>query len=141
MVNERLIVTYSAQGQPYYPEDTWDCECEIKNKSDMYKFIIYIHKRDSRSFNDYPLGGWCSNGGFKFEIEKSTKIDGEVFICPQRITVNKPEFFDDAYKQYKELCNRMKTTLPNLRLANENKIQQQNELSQYELLKHKFKNK
>lgn len=135
---EKLIATYSAKGHPQYSEDTWDWEREINNENELYQFMIDIHKRDARNFNDYPLVGGCGKNGFTFEIEKSVEVDGEIFINPNRIVSDKPEYFDSTYKKYDELYNRMKTTLPNLRKANQKRVKEQNERCQYEALKSKF---
>ncbi len=132
------IAIYSAVGHRDYPEDTWEEECSIANEDELYQFMVDIHKRDARNFNDYPLNGGCSKNGFVFQIEKSILFEGETYYNNNRETVDKPMYFDATYSRYDKLFKRMQATLPNLRKAQAKRQKEAEERKLYEKLKSKF---
>jgi hypothetical protein len=136
-MKEKLIAEYSNVGHPQYPEDTWDWEREISNVNDLFQFMKDIHRTDAYHFNDFPLIGGCSMGGFKFVIEKSIILDGETFVG-NRKQVEQPTYFNEAKEMYEKFYKRLHTTLPNLRKAKAIRDKKNYELSQLEYLKSKY---
>jgi hypothetical protein len=136
----KLFANYSQTGHQQYPEDTWDLEREISSVNDLFQFMKDIHRLDARHFNNYPLNGGCSKNGFSFFTIKSILVDGEEFNG-NRVIVETPTYFDDAYKMYNAFYLRMKSTLPKLRKAYELKAKKYSEIQQLNYLKSKYENK
>ena len=137
-IKSRFIAENSQIGPPEYPEDTWTSEREIKNVDELFQYMKDLHKRDAHSFTNYPLNGSCGMNCFSFSVEKWIEVEGERYINPKKEKVDKPEYFDEASKMYKELCNRMKSTLPNLRKARDKKKKENQEREKLAELQTKY---
>ena len=137
-IKQKLIAEYSQVGHWQYPEDTWKSERAINNVDELFQYMKDLHKRDAYSFNNFPLNGSCRMDCFSFSVEKWIEANGERFINPTRERVYKPEYFDDAAKMYKSFCDRMRTTLPNLRKARDKKQKEKQERAKLAELQSKY---
>lgn len=137
-IKQKLIAEYSQKGHYMYPEQTWDDERTIENVDDLFQYMKDIHKRDAYSFNDFPFNGSCGMNCFSFSIEKWIEVKGERYINPKREKVDKPEYFEKSEKMYKAFCDRMKTTLPNLRKARDKKQKEKQERAKLAELQTKY---
>lgn len=119
-VKTTLIAMYSQVGHPSYPEDTWKSERAVSTTEELFEFMKDLYRRDAQHYNDFPMNGNISMNRFSFVVEKSVEIDGELYICKDRINVNNPVFFEDtkgAKTMFKKFISRVNRTLPVLRLA------------------------
>ena len=137
-IKQKFIAKYSQTGHPQYPEDTWNSERAINNVDELFQYMKDLHKRDAYSFNDFPLNGSCGMNCFSFSVEKWIEVKGERYINPKREKVDKPEYFDEAAKMYKAFCDRMKTTLPNLRKARDRRQKEKREIAKLAELQAKY---
>lgn len=137
-IKEKYIAEYSQTGHPQYPEDTWAFERAINNVDELFQYMKDLHKKDAYSFNNFPLNGSCGMNCFSFSVEKWVEVKGERYINPKREKAEKPEYFDEAAKMYKAFCDRMRTTLPNLRKARDRKEKEKRERAMLAELQGKY---
>jgi len=140
-VKKTLIAKYSQVGHPQYPEDTWESERAISTTEELFEYMKDLYRQDARHFSDFPMNGNISMNRFSFVVEKSVEIDGELYICKDRIHVNNPDFFEateGAKKMFKEFIERVKRTLPVLRLAENKKETEIREKAKLAELKEKW---
>jgi hypothetical protein len=135
---ERIIVNYSQDGHYMYQEDTWDDSSEIRNEKDLLEACKGWHKMSASKFNNYPYGGLFSFNNLAFE-KQNIIIDetGEIFYGKLQ-ECDKPDYFEKVKTEFNEWLNNIKTRLPKLREARDNRIKEEIERKKFEELSKKF---
>lgn len=136
-VQTRIKVIYSQEGHYMYPEDSWEDSAIISDKKSLTEMMKEWHKMSASSFNNYPFNGLFSTNSLTFEIQKFVIINGEEFIGPSSKT-DRPDFFEDSVKEYKEWYDYIKKRLPVLQKLKENRLKEEREKNLFEQLKEKF---
>ncbi len=133
------VVEYSQKGHHYYPEDTWEESNMLENEDDLYKFLIFLHKKDSRNRSNFPLSGGIG-GDFIFykEITTTLDYDGKLLKHVGKELISEPTYFTTAWNRYKALIERAHKSLPVMRKLRMLKKLEEIERHQLELLKTKY---